>query len=209
MLKVARGVKIVSDFVDYYDTESNAVDPLMIYVRNYSDSLPRGESLKFMRDIGVKTIQIGLPREFVGTHEKVVVYTDIRAHNSLGKIIVDSKLAADIYSNNLASPYYIESNGVTIKFLQVGTRRFRITFKNDKEELNEGTIESVEELEPALNRLVRKPVFSLDYIPNGKEMLCVDFNAVQHIGKLGLQKIMSGTEVIEEIKKALLAYNIK
>jgi hypothetical protein len=39
-------------------------------------------------------------------------------------------------------------------------------------------------------------------------MICVDFNTVQNIGNLGLKDILTPQEVIDEIKKALLAYNI-
>ena len=205
---LARGIQIVSDFVDYYDYLSNNIDPLLIYRRNYSDSLPRGESLKWVRDNGIKTIELGLARQFIATHNKVVVYTDTKAHEFRGKLIVDTRIASDIYSTNLVSPYYSETRGVTVKFLQVGSKRYRITFKNEEETISEGIITKIEELTPDLNYLIRLPIFSLDYIFDGKEMICVDFNTVQNIGNLGLKDILTPQEVIDEIKKALLAYNI-
>ena len=205
---MARGIQIVSDFVDYYDNLSNDIDPLLVYKRNYSDSVPRGEGLKWVRDNGIKTISLGLARQFLGTHNKVVVYTDTRAHEFKGKIIVDTSIASNIYSSNLVSPYYSETMGVTVKFLQIGTRRYRITFKNEDETISEGNIVRIEELTPDLNHLIRQPIFSLDYIFDGKEMICVDYNTVQNIGNLGFKDILTPEEVMCEIKKALIAYKI-
>jgi len=205
---MARGIQIVSDFKDYYDNLSNDVDPLLIYSRNYSDSMSRGESLKWVRDNGIKTIKLGLARQFISSHKKVVVYTEPKLHQFKGKLIVDTSTAVDLYSTNLVSPYYENTRGVTVKFLQIGSRRYRITFKNDNQTIEEGTITSVEELTPELNYLIRLPIFSLDYIFDGEEMVCVDYNTVQNIGSLGFKDILSPPEIMEEIKKSLLAYNI-
>lgn len=205
---MARGIQIVSDFKDYYDNLSNDVDPLLIYSRNYSDSMSRGESLKWVRDNGIKTIKLGLARQFISSYKKVVVYTEPKLHQFKGKLIVDTSTAVDLYSTNLVSPYYENTRGVTVKFLQIGSRRYRITFKNDNQTIEEGTITSVEELTPELNYLIRLPIFSLDYIFDGTEMVCADYNTVQNIGSLGFKDILSPPEIMEEIKKSLLAYNI-
>lgn len=205
---MSRGIHIVTDFSDYYDSLSDRNDPILTYKRNYNDSMPRDKALKFIRNLGIKTVELGTPRQFLGKHKKVVVYKDPNKHRFEEKEILEINHANSIYDNYLASPYYAENQGVTIKYLQVGTKRFRIAFKKDVDEILEGEITSIQNLEDGLNFHIQKPIFSLDYIYNGKEMVCVDYNEVQELSSIKIYNILTPEQVMEEIKKSMLAYNL-
>ena len=206
---MASGLKIVSDFKDYYDYLSNDKDPLMIYERRYESSMSRGAAIKHIKELGIPVIELGMPRQFKLLHDKVVIYTDVKAHESKGKRIVDIDPAVDMYSTNLCSPLYTDGNGVTVKFLQIGELRYRITFqnKNFNTEISEGEIVDIVRLESGLNYSIQEPIFSLDYIQSGNNMLCMDFNQVQKLESLSFQNILASEVIVEQIVKAKLAYN--
>jgi len=202
---LTKAVKIVSNFSDYYDSLSD--NNGMVYKRFMSEE-QRGLILKRLRGINVKTIEVKAVKEFDNSAEYLVVYTDPKLHNSLGKRVVPLAEARVMYANQLASKYYIEANGVTIKFLQVGSRRFKVTLKNDFNfTLNEGRLIDIVELSPEYNFAVMHPIFSIDYINSGKEMLAIDFNNVQSLERLNFENVMNAEQVVYEIKKALVKYN--
>lgn len=207
MGKSSLGVKIESDFKDYYDSLSTEVNYNCVYKR-YKDSSSRGALLRWLSDRGINTVELKAAREFDNTASKLVVYTNGSLHDGLGKRVVSLDEARELYANHLAAKYYEEANGETLKVLHVGTRRFRICMKtNEMDSLNEGSIESITEITPQLNYSIMEPIFSIDYISNGEGMVAIDFNRVQNLEKLSFQSIMSSKEVIEEVKKVLLAYN--
>ena len=205
---MARGIQINTDFQDYYDHLGNREDPLFVYNRYYGQSMPRGEALNFMRDKGIKTVDIGLARDFIYMYNKVVVYTDVMAHQFKGKQIMSTREAMEMYPAYLTTPYYETTNGVTIKFIQVGRRRFNITLKKYVDSVEEGEIIKLDEATPMYNHDIRKPIYSIDYIFDGEGMVCIDFNEVQKLEGYGIENIMTPQEVMDEIKDAILAYNI-
>ena len=164
--------------------------------------------MRWLRGKGVSTAELKAAKEFGDTISKVVVYTEPTLHDSLGKKIVRLDEAKIMYRNYLASEFYDKSGGDTFKFIQVGARRFRVRMKNDDiTKLAEGRIVDIEELVTELNFDIMIPIFSIDYISNGKEMIAIDFNIVQRLDKLGFRDIMSADDVMTEIKRALIAYN--
>ncbi|MCL4417391.1 MAG: hypothetical protein M1365_11955 [Actinobacteria bacterium] len=205
MDNIAVGIKVESDFRDYYDHLS--IETGIIYKR-YRIEEGRGKSLAFLNKFGIKTIELKAARQFDDTAEKLVVYYNPKLHDSKGKLVVPINEARIMYENNLASRYYSESNGEYIKFLQVGKRRFRVNMKiPEKESLSGGIVVSIQELESLFNYYIMQPIFSIDYISSGKEMLATDYNSVQSLMKLGFESIMSPKEVMDEIKQALISYN--
>lgn len=201
-------IRIISDFEDYYDIASSSSDNAYVYNR-VRPIESRSKALKFLRDKGISTLDIKLVREFDDSAEKLVVYTDPYLHDCKGKHLVDLNHAKQIYGSLLASKYHDEANGEALKFLQVGSRRFRLRMKINIENnvLTEGEILAITELNPGFNYSIMCPIFSIDYVSNGDSIIATDFNRVQRLDKLGIDKLMAPSEVISEIKKALLAYN--
>lgn len=200
------GIKIESNFKDYYDKLGTDLNPIAVYNRHRSEEA-RGSLLGQLRNMGIKTIELKAARDCDNTVKKLVVYTNPRLHESKGKRIVRLDEARLMFSNNLASKYYEEANGVTLKFLQVGARRFRVTLKSDGQSLQEGNVTDIVELASELNFCIMHPIFSIDYITTGKEMIAIDFNKVQQLDKIGMESVLSPGEVITEIKRSIMAYN--
>lgn len=207
MSGVSLGIKIESDFKDYYDVASAESNYIGVYTRNKNRE-SRGKLLRWIREQGTKTIELKAAREYDDRVKELVIYTNPNLHDSLGKHVVSLNEARTLYANNLASPFYTEANGETLKFLQIGTRRFRVRLKsNNIRSLLEGEVIDIVELEASFNYSIMQPIFSIDYISNGKETVAIDFNKVQRLDKLGFERLISPEGVISEVKKVLVAYN--
>lgn len=198
---------IKSDFTDYYDVLNNTGSNL-VYNRYISECKQRGAALKFLRNIGVKTVELKQVNKFFREDGNIVVYTDPRAHNGLGKKIMTVDEANQAYTNYIASHYYDKTDGLTLKYLQIGRRRFTLYYKKDNPlSLELGNLIDIKESQPYYNRLIGLPIFSIDYIPDGNEMVATDFNEVQNLSSIGADKLLSSEEIIIEIIDALVAYN--
>jgi hypothetical protein len=198
---------INSDYMDYYDKASSGNG--IIYNRMLSESKQRGSALKYLRGLGLKTIEIRQVSQFSYLDGDLVVYTDPRKHNGQGKKIMTYGEAIASYSNFPASVYLKDNKGMTIKVLQVGKKRFSITFKKneDEESLNPGIISAIQVMEDSYNMLVGLPIFSIDFIASGCEYVATDFNEVENLEKLYINNYLSEQDVCNEIIGALLKYN--
>lgn len=197
-----------SDFVDYYDKFIDNFRDGVVYNRYISKSMARGKALCYLNNMGIKTIELKQVVEFSTLDGDIVVYRDIYAHNGKGKAIMSVNEALKYHSNCLASKFYI-TDGTTIKFLQVGQRRFYVTYKkNNVNSLEIGNIVNVQELPSAYNDYIRLPIFSIDYIPVNGIMAATDFNECQNMQLIGLDSIMTGRNAVYEIKNAIKHYNI-
>lgn len=201
------GVRIISDFVDYYDCLSSDEEQ-MVYHRNYGDCSQRGKALHKLQIMGIKTIEVQQVERFVDTlSEKLVVYIDPRQHNGKGKRIMTVGEAKQTYPNYIASKFY-EGTTEYIKFLQVGKRRFIINCKRtDENDLSKHIITDINEISSELNRLVSLPIFSINYISVDNAMVATDFNEVERLDNCGVKDLLKPEQVIEEIKNSLVAYN--
>lgn len=201
------GIKIDSDFKDYYDylnDESSAIT----YHRRYGDCAQRGTALRKLQNLGIRTIEIKQVSKFIySSKEKLVVYTDPMLHNGKGKRVMCVDEARQSYINYIASKYYDECKEF-IKLLQVGKRRFVINYKRaDEFDLSKNEITNITEISSELNNAVALPIFSVDYISIDSAMVATDFNEVEVLRDCGVAEILRPEEVIEEIKNSLVAYN--
>lgn len=210
MCRLESGIRIESDFSDYYDSEFSQSSQDKVYRRFKRDNFPKGKALKVLRDKGISTLDIRPVRDYINPDELLVIYTDPSLHDGRGKILCTWREAMFSYSNCLASLFIRDTGGVSLKFLQVGSRRFRLMMKNEDTEkvFEHGKIVSVDELQPELNFGFALPVFSIDYVSCSNEMIAVDFNRVQSLEKISFNNIMSASEVVSEIRKAVDSYNI-
>jgi serine/threonine protein kinase len=197
---------IKSDFSDFYDELHNEKSNF-IYNRFLSECKQRGTALKYLRSIGIKTIDIKPVNTYFSTDGKIVVYTNPKGHNSNGKKIMSVDDAVIQYNNCIASKY-IESNDITVKYLQIGKRRFTLYFKKDSQyTLELGQLVDISEAPSDYNRLIGLPIFSIDYIAIDNEMVATDFNEVENLQRIGIDKVLGKENVIEEIRGALITYN--
>lgn len=199
-------ISINSDYTDFYDSLAYK-DSTIIYNRFLSNSMQRGKALKFLNNIGIKTLEIKQADKFYGNDEKIVVYTNPKGHGGNGKKIMTVSDAIITYPNCLASHYYEESD-ITVKYLQIGKRRLTLTFKKyDKYSLDIGKLIDIKEIPSEYNRLIGLPIFSIDYICYNNEMIATDFNEVENLHKINIDKYISADDVIKEIIESLMIYN--
>lgn len=196
-------MKIISDFRDYYDEYFNE-NASVVYER-VRKGMGRGKELKVLQSLGIPTIEIKAVSEFDIRNSHLVVYLNPLKHDYQGKRIVEYGEAQLMYENNLASRFVEEANGITFKYLQIGTRRFRVYMKNEEPlELKKGKVIEIQEIQSAgKQKFSGSPIFSIDYINIGGEMVAIDFNEVQHLGELGMESVLNKKEVTEEILKVL------
>ena len=197
---------IQSDFKDFYDGLS-ADDSSTIYRRFVNECMQRGSALKYIRSIGIRTIEIKQVSKFFRGDGDIVVYTDPKGHNGTGKEIMTVDNAIQSYGNCIASRYYNDCE-LYIKYLQVGKKRYNICYKIDKDNpLSLGTIIDVKELNDEYNRRIGLPIFSIDYISDGQCMIATDFNEVENLEYIGMSKYLDAEYVKNEIIEALAIYN--
>lgn len=195
-------LKILSDFEDYYDNQSNN-NGTIIYNRNFGESLSKAGALKYIRSLGIPTIETQAVKEIAPGVKRIVVYMDPKAHEGKGKQVMKRSDALSYYGNYLASPYIESTNGLYIKMLQIGTRRFKLLLQHTNDgDLTTGRVLDIQELEPQLSSIVY-PIFSIDYIPYNGMSVATDFNQVQKLVGLGIESILKPEDVVLEIEKTL------
>ncbi len=202
-------LRLESDFTDYYDGyfSNNASS---VYKRLQNNGKTRADQLNYLKSIGIKTVDFGPYSKMCSKRDsKFVVYTDPYLHEFAGKHIYSEGEVKNFYKNYLLAEFLSSSNGYTVKYLQIGERRFRMWMYNPDfmSTLVEGTCVAMEELPRQYNYLIGLPIFSIDYVSNGIEMVAIDFNEVQNLQKLGIHTFMSPEEVVREVENALMTYN--
>lgn len=200
--------KLNSDFKDFYDDMLDNSSKIT-YNRVRGQEISRVDDLNFLKSVGIKTVKFGPFRNFGLDTKRFVVYTNQFLHDSLGKHIYTFEEVSLQYNNNLLAEFIENTQGYTVKYLQIGERRFRLMFHNpdfDKT-LTEGKLVNFDELPRQYNYGIGLPIYSIDYISTGSEMLAIDFNRVQKLDTIGVKEFMSADEIIIEIKNALIAYN--
>lgn len=195
-------LRIESDFSDYYD--SIIGNGNILYKRFRTSGASRVKALKMLRANGFNTIDITTASNISREFKRVVVYTNPNGHGGKGKTIYNLDTALSSYSNYLCSPYIEDTKEYSMKFVQIGTRRFRVMMYNPNlsKPFEHGIVTDIEELPSDFNYLIKLPIFSIDYIPFKDIMIVTDFNEVQNLERLGFDKLLSPKEVALEIYKA-------
>ena len=198
---------IKSDFTDFYDIYS-VKDGQITYNRYRSESRQRWEALKYLRSLGLKTIELKPVQSYTLFDPPIVVYTNPKLHSGNGKKVLSINEALQIYPSCVASLYYKDSIN-TIKVIQVGKRQFRITFRREisNNTLTPGNIIDIKEIKSDYNRVIGLPIYSIDFISINNEMIATDFNEVEVLYKYEINRYINGEEIINEVLNSLIIYN--
>lgn len=221
-------VRLTSDFKDFYDEELNKLCEInkherqFLFRREKSQTQHRALDLKFLRTSGIPTIDLKpvTSFQFMSPDTKILVYTQPELHNGLGKVVMDNLDAQTMYGNMPAREWikHSETNGMTLKCLQVGLRRFKILLWNESPEgcieesgkglsdLKDKKVVSVEELPGGQIGISASPIYSIDYLPTDAGLLATDYNSIENLGNLGFERVMTPSEICKEI---IDFYNIK
>jgi len=131
------------------------------------------------------------------------VYTDPKRHEHKGKSIMRLEEARHMYPNSLASKLYKDAD-ITIKYLVIGELRYSVVIKNnDIYSMKNKEVTRIDRLEDSEDRLFEMPIYSIDYITIGGQMVAIDFNRVQKLSNLGIQEYLKPEEVIENIYRSI------
>lgn len=208
-------IKLQSDFSDYYDSgcmpPSDTASAHLVYKRFRSAlQQSRATELGELKKCGISTVEIRAVRNFSEADtDKVIVYTDAKKHNGEGKVVMSLNEARLAYPTSAACKFYTETDGRCFKIVSIGDRRFRVEiYRGNGNSLKEQEILNITEILGSLNYILACPVYSIDYIPTSMGMLATDFNKVQQLNTLNIDKFISGADVISCIHKALVAYNV-
>lgn len=191
------GVRIESDFIDFYDKLSITGNEAPVYRRFKKEQMSKSEQLKFLKRLGILTIEAKAARDIVTASGKLTVYTDTKDDSK--NLVLTVSDADMMYPNALASEYYAESNNVINRIIQVGSRRFRIILYN-------GSVIQVDELFRGYNMAIGLPIYSIDYVSTFNGMLATAFHNVERLDQYKLP--LSAEEVISEIAQAMIEYRI-
>lgn len=206
---MSSAVVIKSDFNDYYDAEFvrnfSPKEKSYIYERMLLNSRHRAEDLNFLQLHGIPTLNLSPVSNFLLLEPStlVLVYTMPNEHSGKGKIVLENREAQDLYPNMPGRIWipHSETDGITLKCLQIGKRRFKITLKgkDDKTDLKYQDIVNIEEIPSEYSKWCKNPIYSIDYIPTQNGLMATDFNQVENLEKLGMHSVMSQKEVYNEI----------
>lgn len=201
------GLNIESDFTDYYDI-LNDKDSLVTYRRFRSECKQRGTALKYLRSIGIKTVEVKQVNNYFIGDGLLVVYTNPAGHEGTGKKILSVSEALRSYGTCIASVYKEPKDLITLKYLQIGKRRFTLYYKKSEPiSLDCGKLIDIREQPSEYNRILSLPIYSIDYISDGTEMKATDFNEVQSLKDINIDNYIRAEDVMSEVRDAILTYN--
>lgn len=208
-------MKIISDFQDYYDTVATQFqgDNIILH-RNNANRLGKMDSIKFMKSLGIETIELCTVSQYMrkiasNDMELVVVYTDEYGHSGNGKVIMKIREAYELYSSYYCSKFEHSSLNKTYKILQIGYAKYSIIISNDtslqKQSLVENKVDEIKLLgkfefnySGCLHDVC--PIHSIDYVRSDSgNMLACDFNVVQRLDTIGLNEIIKDAEVVNSL----------
>lgn len=226
-------VRLSSDFKDYYDDELNLRTDLqiskrsslkvLIFGRNIKDRRHRSLDLSFLQSSGLSVLGLKPVSDFqlLEYDTKILVYTRPCEHGGTGKLVLDNREAQELYPNMPARVWvkHSETNGITLKCLQIGLRRFRVILWNNTEtsgcleetgkglsDLRDKKVVSIDEIPCGHLGISEYPIYSIDYISTDEGLKAIDYNEVENLSSLGFDRVMSSSEVCDEIQKF---YNTK
>ena len=201
-------LKLMSDFVDYYDIWLDAKG--YNFHRYVHSGMSRGPMFRYLESIGIQTVKYGQVSEVCEMYNgKVVIYTDSNKHAGEGKILMDSKRALVDYPNYLCSVYENEKEGESVKYVQLGLYYFKVDCKSYSDwRSNIGKIKNnLLEVDCGYHKDIKMPLFSIDYVHTKNGLKAIDFNYSEMIKNTEIETILTPREAAYSIKRAYALFN--
>lgn len=205
-------LSLKSDFRDYYDVWFDREDETNNIFERYSNSgMNRLEMFQYLSWKKLDVVKNGYVYELyeenkvLNNIEKVVVYHDINAHRSEGKELMTLEDAYEKYPDSLCSKY-IQSFGTSYRWLQIGMWGFFLKYKNqDDWRNNVGNNVDIKLLSMDIRdkydkRYIKHPLYAVDFVLDKNAFWAIDFNIAPRVKGTGVEKILSGRQVVETIK---------
>jgi hypothetical protein len=218
------GIKLVSDFVDFYDFEFSDPNGDSVFRRVTTDGLDRYEMLVYLEKLEFLVPLYGTAKELsdmMEPHEEIILHTDIYAHRGDGKERSTIAEALAKCPETLATrfiPFDVpntppEVKGLSWRYLQVGTETFWLQYTSTEDwrsNCGEGDVELFFRDKTQLfnnhqykDLLIYKyPLFAIDFVPSGEDLYAVDFNIAPQVRGTGVNKILSASDAAKAITTA-------
>lgn len=216
-------VRLLSNFIDYYDHHFDGYTSEMVFERKSTGGMRRQEMLEYLKSLKLNVPLFGKPAEIcnqlrqrynmpddvVDFPQYVVIHLDETAHCGEGKIRLPLNDALKSYPDHLAVEYIFalpSGLGQSWRYLQIGDKKFwlRYTSKNDwRSNYGDVEIEMVYREEDGYHPEIDAPLFAIDFIVAQGEFYAIDFNIAPGIKGTGIENTLHGREVVEAIKWAI------
>lgn len=192
-------LRLVSDFNNFYDAWFDLEGPALYRLTN--SGLDKRNQFKFMESIGLKCPRHGLVKDmdFLSLDDSVVAYWDEMAHAGDGKEKYTYSHALKYYPNLYCSEFVQGHPGCSERYLFIGNRCFRYSYRSEDWRSNvDSTISEPDEVFGyELRKTFNNPLCAFDFVG----WLAIDFNIAPGLNGFGLEKLISGLEVVKELKK--------
>lgn len=207
-------VKLESDFKDYYDHWfAGSWDKSDIVFERFTYSkTSKLEDFILLKSLGFCIPKIGtvsqLDAMLLDKFSKVVVYLNDHAHAGEGKRLLSLESALVLYPNHFASEYIINKDyeySESYRYLRVGSKTFWLKYVSyDDWRSNCGDVDiSIIDFDVNLTVPQLNPLFAIDFIKTNNKLIALDYNSSPGLKWTGVEDIMTGKEVFNEIVNLL------
>jgi len=212
---VEHRVRLVSDFLDYYDHWFDVCNVETIFERFSSGEMPRRKMLEYLQSLGLKVPSFGRPAEVYERghlHPEAIVHLNENAHCGEGKIKIALSDAIIQYPDSLTVEYIPAlscGQGQSWRHLQIGDKKFwlKYTSKDDwRSNCGDVTIDFISQEEDGYNPQIPLPLFAIDFVL-GNKFYAIDFNSAPRVKGTGIEAVLSASAAAETIKRAIDFFN--
>ncbi len=208
-------VKLISDFIDYYDHWFDLTG--YRYERLSITTFSRKQILNYLKhDLNLNVPIFGNTKKVYKYFKnknninidniRVVVYLDYYSHRGIGKLRTYLKDAINKYPNRLCCEYIENTNSTSYRYLQIGNYCFWLKYKSDDSwKSNCGENINIKLLKYNNNnfyKIIKYPLFAIDFVL-GNQLYAVDFNISPGLKNTGIEDILSPKNVVLEIKNII------
>lgn len=215
-------LRLLSGFTDYYDHWFD-LDAEHTLRRYGTDGLDRFCQLHLMERNGLKVPAYGTVKQLLGPParygapemrvprlskkaQKLVIYTNVRAHCTEGKVLVSLDEAMEKYPDCLATEYIADCPGYSWRYLQMGMHGFWlecISTEDWRSNYGDGSWEVIgrEEGWGPKPFCLKLPLFAIDFVI-GDELYAVDFNVAPGVRGTGVDRLLAPKPAADSIKEA-------
>jgi hypothetical protein len=218
-------IRLQSDFNDFYDHcfASSHEKAAFQHNRFSRTSRTRRDDFAILKQMGVQTVQHGTPaqildyliaehpgitRDMLCQISQVVVYTEDTSHRGEGKLLVPMTTALEEYPYAFCSLYmptyadWRHHGAYSFRYVRAGLRQFwvkQVSLSDWRSNCGEGFSEVLTEAERA-DAYGLVPLYAIDFVSIGRELLAVDYNDAPGLKGGGLDFYLTPSDVYKEIE---------
>lgn len=201
-------VKLISDFLDYYDHhfDRDGVE----FFRKSRTCLSRSEIFGLLKSKDFDTPVHGICKHlsyYFMPESLVVLHLDEYAHCGEGKELIRYDEASRSYPDHFITEYLKgEVPGLSIRHLTIGNRSWLLEYKSEDDwRSNAGNVEIkvIKELEGSSKSISLLPLYAIDFVKDFDVFYAIDFNTSPGLKYTGMEDVLQPKEVAQLIKQSI------